>query len=214
MNVRPRKRAAAQQPPESVDQARRCRPAGVLLGSRVSGSSVAARTNARRSQPITATNTARQPNGTINALPASGARIGETLNTSMTKRHQPRGLGPGVEIADHRARNHRHRGGAERPGRSGTRSASRWSARRRSRARRARTARARHRAAACDRPCRKPGRRRVWQTPNATKNDISVICVAPVEAPRSGRDRRQRRQVHVDGERADGRRPGRGRWRS
>ena len=33
---------------------------------------------------VTATNTARQPNGTISALPVSGARIGDTLNTSMT----------------------------------------------------------------------------------------------------------------------------------
>ena len=33
---------------------------------------------------VAATNTARQPNGTISALPASGARIGDTLRTSMT----------------------------------------------------------------------------------------------------------------------------------
>ena len=33
---------------------------------------------------VTATNTARQPNGTISALPVSGARIGDTLNTSIT----------------------------------------------------------------------------------------------------------------------------------
>ena len=33
---------------------------------------------------VTATKTARQPNGTISALPASGARIGDTLKTSIT----------------------------------------------------------------------------------------------------------------------------------
>ena len=32
----------------------------------------------------TATKTARQPNGTISALPPSGARIGDTLKTSIT----------------------------------------------------------------------------------------------------------------------------------
>ncbi len=32
---------------------------------------------------VTAANTARQPNGTISALPVSGARMGETLSTSM-----------------------------------------------------------------------------------------------------------------------------------
>ena len=51
---------------------------------RVSGNTVASSSSASTAATITATKTARQPNGTISALPVSGARIGETLNTSMT----------------------------------------------------------------------------------------------------------------------------------
>ncbi len=36
------------------------------------------------------------------------------------------------------------------------------------------------------------------------KNAISVICVAEVRGMQIGGDRRQRRQIHVDGEGADG----------
>ena len=53
-------------------------------GGRVSGSSVATSTSPISAAIVIATNAARQPNGTISALPTSGAKIGETLNTSIT----------------------------------------------------------------------------------------------------------------------------------
>jgi len=39
---------------------------------------------------------------------STGARIGDTENTSINQRHQPGRLGAGVEVADDRARDHAH----------------------------------------------------------------------------------------------------------
>ena len=51
---------------------------------RVSGSRKTTSANASSAATPIAANTARQPNGTINALPVNGARIGDTENTSIT----------------------------------------------------------------------------------------------------------------------------------
>ncbi len=62
---------------------------------------------------VVATNTARQPNGTISALPPSGARIGDTQNTSITSAISFVASGPVCRSRMMRARDHAHGGGAE-----------------------------------------------------------------------------------------------------
>ena len=52
-------------------------------GLSVSGSAKATSAKPMIATMVTATNTARQPKGTMMALPISGARIGDTLKTSM-----------------------------------------------------------------------------------------------------------------------------------
>jgi hypothetical protein len=52
---------------------------------RVSGRLVPSNTKAATAPTATAQNTLRQPATSISRLPASGARIGETLTTSMSK---------------------------------------------------------------------------------------------------------------------------------
>lgn len=84
MKVRPRKRASRSSRPKPPKSAAR------LTRRRCSTGRVSFRAKATRQRPTieiepTATNTARQPNGTISALPASGARIGATLKTSIIK---------------------------------------------------------------------------------------------------------------------------------
>ncbi len=64
---------------------RRSPPLIRCAGGLVSGSSVATSTMASSAAMVIARNTARQPSGTISALPASGAKIGDTLNTSITR---------------------------------------------------------------------------------------------------------------------------------